>query len=69
MGASERLPSILMTAIVTGLGLLPIIIGSGEPGREIEGPMASIIVGGLFSSTVLNLLILPALLAKYGRFE
>ena len=69
MGTSERLPSILMTAIVTGLGLLPIIIGSGEPGREIEGPMASIIVGGLFSSTVLNLLILPALLAKYGRFE
>ena len=68
LGASQRLPSILMTAIVTALGLLPLILGSGEPGREIEGPMASIIVGGLFSSTILNLLILPTLLAKYGKF-
>ena len=67
-GASERLPSILMTAIVTALGLIPLVIGSGEPGREIEGPMACIIVGGLLSSTVLNLLILPALLLRYGRF-
>jgi Cu/Ag efflux pump CusA len=67
-GASERLPSILMTAIVTALGLLPLVIGSGEPGREIEGPMASIIVGGLLTSTVLNLLILPALLLRFGRF-
>jgi len=58
-----------MTAIVTALGLLPLILGSGEPGREIEGPMASIIVGGLFSSTILNLLILPTLLAKYGKFN
>ena len=69
LGASQRLPSILMTAIVTALGLLPLILGSGEPGREIEGPMASIIVGGLFSSTILNLLILPTLLAKYGEFN
>ena len=69
LGASQRLPSILMTAIVTALGLLPLILGSGEPGREIEGPMASIIVGGLFSSTILNLLILPTLLAKYGEFD
>ena len=67
-GASERLPSILMTAIVTALGLLPLVIGSGEPGREIEGPMACIIVGGLLTSTVLNLLILPALLLRFGRF-
>ena len=68
-GASERLPSILMTAIVTALGLVPLVIGSGEPGREIEGPMACIIVGGLLSSTLLNLLILPALLLRYGRFD
>ncbi len=67
-GASERLPSILMTAIVTGLGLLPLVIGSGEPGREIEGPMASIIVGGLVTSTILNLLIFPSLLLRYGEF-
>lgn len=45
-GASERLPSILMTALVTGLGLLPLAAGSNQPGREIEGPMATIIVGG-----------------------
>ncbi len=68
-GASERLPSILMTAIVTGLGLLPLVIGSGEPGREIEGPMASIIVSGLITSTILNLLIFPSLLLRYGDFS
>ncbi|MDE3010112.1 MAG: efflux RND transporter permease subunit [Pseudomonadota bacterium] len=67
-GAAERLPSILMTALVTGLGLLPLALGSGEPGREIEGPMASIIVGGLVTSTLLNLLILPAVLLHFGRF-
>ncbi|MGZ8252174.1 MAG: efflux RND transporter permease subunit, partial [Methylophilaceae bacterium] len=55
-GASERLPSILMTALVTALGLLPLAAGSGQPGREIEGPMATIIVGGLVTSTILNLL-------------
>lgn len=68
-GASERLPSILMTAIVTALGLMPLVIGSGEPGREIEGPMASIIVGGLVTSTLLNLLVLPTLLLHFGRFS
>ena len=67
-GAAERLPSILMTAAVTALGLLPLALGSGEPGREIEGPMATVIVGGLVTSTVLNLLILPTLLLHYGRF-
>jgi Cu/Ag efflux pump CusA len=68
-GASERLPSILMTALVTGLGLLPLALGTGEPGREIEGPMATIIVGGLFTSTVLNLLVLPTILHHFGRFH
>jgi Cu/Ag efflux pump CusA len=68
-GASERLPSILMTAIVTALGLLPLALGSGQPGKEIEGPMASIIVGGLVTSTILNLLILPSIMLHYGKFE
>jgi Cu/Ag efflux pump CusA len=68
-GASERLVPILMTAIVTALGLLPLAIGSGEPGREIEGPMAVVILGGLATSTILNLLILPTLALRYGRFE
>jgi Cu/Ag efflux pump CusA len=67
-GASERLPSILMTALVTALGLMPLALGSGEPGREIEGPMATIIVGGLITSTLLNLLVLPAILLHFGRF-
>jgi Cu/Ag efflux pump CusA len=68
-GASERLAPILMTALVTGLGLLPLAIGSGDPGREIEGPMAIVILGGLVTSTLLNLLVLPTLALRYGRFE
>ncbi len=68
-GASERLAPILMTALVTGLGLMPLAIGSGDPGREIEGPMAIVILGGLVTSTVLNLLVLPTLALRYGRFE
>lgn len=68
-GASERLPSILMTALVTALGLLPLALDSGQPGHEIEGPMATIIVGGLITSTMLNLLILPTIMLHYGRFE
>ena len=69
IGATERLPSILMTALVTALGLLPLAAGSGQPGREIEGPMATIIVGGLITSTILNLLILPTIMLHFGRFE
>jgi Cu/Ag efflux pump CusA len=68
-GASERLVPILMTAIVTALGLLPLAIGSGEAGREIEGPMAVVILGGLATSTALNLLVLPTLALRYGHFE
>ncbi|HVY94899.1 MAG TPA: efflux RND transporter permease subunit [Bryobacteraceae bacterium] len=68
-GASERLIPILMTAIVTALGLLPLAIGSGEPGREIEGPMAVVILGGLLTSTALNLLVLPTLSLRFGRFD
>jgi CzcA family heavy metal efflux pump len=68
-GASERLTPVLMTATVTGLGLLPLAIGSGQPGKEIEGPMAIVILGGLATSTALNLLVLPSLALRYGRFE
>lgn len=68
-GASERLSPIIMTALVTGLGLLPLALGSGAPGREIEGPMAIIILGGLATSTALNLLVLPTLALRYGRFQ
>jgi Cu/Ag efflux pump CusA len=68
-GASERLVPILMTAIVTALGLIPLALGSGEAGREIEGPMAAVIPGGLASSTALNLLVLPSLALRFGKFK
>ena len=68
-GASERLVPILMTALVTALGLLPLAIYSGAPGNEIEGPMALIILGGLITSTILNLLALPTLALRYGHFR
>jgi CzcA family heavy metal efflux pump len=67
-GAIERLGPILMTALVTGLGLLPLALGSGDPGREIEGPMAIVILGGLATSTVLTLFVLPTLSLRFGRF-
>jgi Cu/Ag efflux pump CusA len=65
-GAEERLSPILMTALVTGLALVPIIIGGDRSGHEIEHPMAVVIVGGLFTSTVLNLFLLPAIYLRYG---
>ncbi len=68
-GAAERLAPILMTAATTALGLLPLAIGAEEAGREIEGPMAIVILGGLLTSTALNLLVLPALALRYGRFQ
>ncbi len=67
-GATERFLPITMTALVTALGVLPLALGSGEAGREIEGPMATVILGGLITSTALNLLVLPALAWKWGRF-
>ena len=67
-GAQERLVPILMTALVTALGLLPLALASGAPGNEIEGPMAQVILGGLITSTALNLLVLPTMALRFGRF-
>jgi Cu/Ag efflux pump CusA len=64
-GALERLGPILMTALVTALGLLPLALGSGDPGREVEGPMAVVILGGLISSTLLSLVVLPVLALRW----
>jgi Cu/Ag efflux pump CusA len=64
-GANERLVPILMTAAVTALGLAPLAAGLDRPGQEIEGPMAVTVLGGLLSSTLLNLLVLPALAQRY----
>ena len=65
-GSLERLSPILMTALASGLGLLPLALESGQPGGEIQGPMAVVILFGLISSTVLTLLILPALYLRFG---
>jgi CzcA family heavy metal efflux pump len=66
-GSEERLSPILMTAFATGLALVPIVIGGDAAGYEIEHPLAVVILGGLVTSTLMNLLILPTLYLKYGR--
>lgn len=66
-GSLERLNPILMTAITAGLALVPLALGSGEPGKEIEAPMAIVILGGLITSTALNMIVLPSLYFKFGK--
>ena len=67
-GATERLGPVTMTTLVTALGLLPLAIGRGAPGREIEGPLAIVILGGLVTSAVLTLFVLPTLALRFGHF-
>jgi len=64
-GAMERLNPILMTALTAGLALIPLALAAGEPGNEIQSPMAQVIIGGLLSSTLLNMVVIPALLAQF----
>jgi CzcA family heavy metal efflux pump len=66
-GSLERLSPILMTALVTGVGLIPLALGVGQPGKEIQQPMAVVILGGIVTSTFLNMIVIPALYLKYGR--
>jgi Cu/Ag efflux pump CusA len=68
-GAEERLAPILMTALTAGLALVPLLVAGNRPGQEIEYPMAWVIVGGLFTSTLLNLLFLPTLYAAFAKRE
>ena len=63
----ERVTPILMTALVTALGVLPLAIQTGQAGREIQGPMAIVILGGLITSTIASLIVLPSLIWRYGR--
>ena len=56
-------------ALVTGVGLIPLALGVGEPGKEIQQPMAVVILGGIFTSTFLNMIVIPALYLKFGRAE
>ena len=66
-GAMERVVPIAMTALATGLALVPLVMAGGKPGSEIEYPMAVVILGGLFTSTLLNLLFVPPLYLRFGR--
>jgi Cu/Ag efflux pump CusA len=66
-GSMERLVAILMTALTSALGMIPLIIGIGA-GKEILQPLAIVVLGGLFTSTALTLMVLPALYAQFGKF-
>jgi CzcA family heavy metal efflux pump len=68
-GSLERLNPILMTAITAGLALVPLALGSGEPGKEIQSPMAIVILGGLITSTALNMIVVPSMFFKYGGIK
>lgn len=56
-----------MTALTAGLALIPLALAVGEPGNEIQSPMAQVILGGLLSSTLLNMVVIPALLAQFEK--
>jgi Cu(I)/Ag(I) efflux system membrane protein CusA/SilA len=66
-GSMERLSPILMTAMTTGLALVPLALAGDKPGSELESPMAIVILGGLVTATVLNLVVVPALFLNWGR--
>ncbi len=65
-GARERLIPILMTAMAAGLALIPLALGAGKSGSEIQTPMAIVILCGLVSSTILNMAVVPTLYLRYG---
>jgi len=66
-GSQERISPITMTALTTGLALVPLIISGNIPGQEIEYPMAIVILGGLVTSTLLNLFVVPSLYLRFGK--
>ena len=66
-GAQERLSPILMTTLATGLALVPLVVAGSIPGHEIEHPLAVVILGGLVTSTLLNLFVVPSLYLRFGR--
>ena len=66
-GSVDRLAPILMTALTTGLALIPLAISAGAPGNEIQSPLAQVVLGGLLTATVLTLLVLPAAYQMFGR--
>jgi Cu/Ag efflux pump CusA len=66
-GAKERLAPIMMTALATGLALVPLVVAGSIPGHEIEHPMAIVILGGLVTATLVNLFVLPSLYLAFGK--
>jgi Cu/Ag efflux pump CusA len=68
-GARERLIPILMTALAAGLALIPLALSGGQPGSEIQAPMAVVILCGLVSSTALNMVVVPALYLRFGAIR
>ena len=66
-GARERVAPIMMTALTAGLALVPLVIAGNTPGHEIEHPMAIVILGGLLTSTLVNLFIVPSLYLIFGK--
>jgi Cu/Ag efflux pump CusA len=66
-GAKERLAPIMMTASATGLAVVPLVVAGSIPGHEVEHPMAVVILGGLVTSTLLNLFVLPSLYLRFGK--
>lgn len=66
-GSMERLLPVLMTALTAGLALIPLVLGQNEPGNELQSPLAVVVLGGLLTSTALNMLVIPPLYARFGR--
>jgi Cu/Ag efflux pump CusA len=66
-GARERVVPILMTAMAAGLALIPLALGGGKSGSEIQTPMAIVILFGLMTSTLLNMVVVPTMYLRYGR--
>ena len=68
-GSLERLAPVLMTALTAGLALIPLVIAGSKPGNEIQSPMVQVILGGLLTSTFLNMVVVPVLFQRWGALH